>query len=79
MEAAEEVAQLEYEVAQSNLDAVQTRMDAGTATIKDLGESRAQASEHYIALQDTTFELARAHVGLLRATGELERWIQDGK
>src|SRR5205085_2838642 len=62
MEAAEEVAQLEYEVAQSNLDAVQTRMDAGTATIKDLGESRAQASEHYIALQDTTFELARAHV-----------------
>jgi outer membrane protein TolC len=70
-----EVAQLEYEVAKSNLDAVQTRFDAGSATIKDVGESRAQASEHYIALQDTTFELQRARVGLMRSTGELEKWI----
>jgi outer membrane protein TolC len=75
MEAAQEVAQLEYEVAKANLDAVQTRLDAGTATIKDLGESRAQSSERYIALQDTTFELQRARVGLLRSTGDLEKWI----
>lgn len=76
MEAAQEVAQLEYEVAKSNLDAVQTRLDAGTATIKDLGESRAQTNEHYLALQDTTFELQRARVGLMRSTGELEKWIR---
>jgi outer membrane protein TolC len=75
MEAAQEVAQLEYEVAKANLDAVQTRVDAGTATIKDVGESRAQVSEHYIALQDMTFELQRARVGLMRSTGELEKWI----
>jgi outer membrane protein TolC len=75
MEAAQEVAQLEYEVSKSNLDAVQTRMDAGNATIKDLGESRAQVSEHYIALQDTTFELQRVRIGLMRSTGELEKWI----
>jgi outer membrane protein TolC len=75
MEAAQEVAQLEYEVAKSNLDALQTRLDAGTATIKDLGEARVQASEHYLALQDTTFELQRARVGLMRSTGELEKWI----
>jgi outer membrane protein TolC len=75
LEAAQQVAELEYEIAQANLDSVQTRMDAGTATIKDLGEARAQTSEHYIALQDTTFELQRAQVGLLRSTGELEKWI----
>jgi outer membrane protein TolC len=75
LEAAQEVAQLEYEIAQSNLESVQTRMDAGTATLKDLGDSRAQASERYIALQDTTFELQRARVGLLRSTGDLEKWI----
>ena len=75
LEAAQQVAQLEYEIAKSNLDTVQTRMDAGAATIKDLGESRSQASERYIALQDTTFELQRARVGLLRSTGELEKWI----
>jgi outer membrane protein TolC len=75
MEAALEVAQLEYEVAKANLDAVQTRLDAGTATIKDLGEMRAQLSERYITLQDTNFELQRARIGLLRSTGELEKWI----
>jgi len=78
MEAAQEVAQLEYEVAQSNLASVQTRMEAGTVTLKDLGDSRAQASERYIALQDTTFELQRARIGLLRSTGELEKWIIGG-
>jgi outer membrane protein TolC len=75
MQAAQEVAQLEYEVAKANLDAVQTKVDAGTATIKDLGESRSQLSERYIALQDTTFELERARVGLMRSTGDLEKWI----
>ena len=75
LEAAQEVAQLEYEIAQSNLDSAQTRLDAGTATIKDMGEARAQAGERYIAVQDATFELQRARVGLLRSTGELEKWI----
>jgi outer membrane protein TolC len=75
MQAAQEVAQLEYEIAKANLDAVRTKVDAGTATIKDLGESRSQLSEHYIALQDTTFELERARVGLMRSTGDLEKWI----
>jgi outer membrane protein TolC len=75
IEAAQEVARLEYEIAQSNLESVQTRMDAGTATLKDLGEARAQAGERYIALQDTTFELQRAHVGLMRSTGDLEKWV----
>jgi outer membrane protein TolC len=76
MEAAQEVAQLEYQLAQSILDAVQTRLDAGTATLKDVGDSRMQASERYLALQDTTFELQRAQVGLMRSTGELEKWVQ---
>jgi hypothetical protein len=50
-------------------------MDVGTATLNDLGDARAQASERYIALQDTTFELQRARVGLMRSTGDLEKWI----
>jgi hypothetical protein len=53
-------------------------MDAGTATLKDLADSRGQVTERYITLQDTTFELQRARVGLLRSTGELEKWINGG-
>src|SRR5208283_2193294 len=74
MRAARDVAQLEYEIAQKNLAAVETRMDAGTSTIHDLDDARSQASEHFIALQDVTFELERAQLGLLRSTGDLEKW-----
>jgi outer membrane protein TolC len=78
LQAAQEVAELESEVAQSNLDATQTRTDAGTATIKDLGEARAQADDRYLVLQDTNFELQRAQIGLLRSIGELEKWVNGG-
>jgi len=74
MQAARDVAQLEYEIAQKNLAAVQTRMDAGTATLHDLDDARSQASERFITLQDVTFELERSQLGVLRSTGDLEKW-----
>jgi outer membrane protein TolC len=74
MQAARDVAQLEYEIAGKNLTAVQTRIDAGTATLHDLDDARSQASERFIALQDVIFELERSQVGLLRSTGDLEKW-----
>jgi len=74
LQAARDVAQLEYELAQKSLDAVQTRVDAGTANLHDLADARSQSSERFIALQDVTFELQRAQLGLLRSTGDLERW-----
>lgn len=74
MQAAREVAQLEYEIAEKNLTAVQTRIDAGTATLHDLDDARSQASERFITLQDVTFELERSQLGVLRSTGDLEKW-----
>jgi outer membrane protein TolC len=79
MEAARDVAQLEYEIAQKTLEAVETRMDAGTATLHDLDDARTQASERFIALQDVTFEMQRSQLGLLRSTGELEKWALGSK
>ena len=74
LQAARDVAGLEAEVAQKNLQAVQTRIDAGTANLHDLDHARSQVSEKFISLQDVTFELQRAQLGLLRSTGELEKW-----
>jgi len=74
MQAARDVAELESELAQKNVEAVQTRMDAGTATLHELGDALSQASERSIALEDVIFELERSQVGLLRATGDLEKW-----
>jgi len=75
MQAARDVAQLEYELAEKNVAAVQTRMDAGTANLHDLEDARTQISERFIALQDITLELQRDQLGLLRSTGELEKWV----
>ena len=74
MQAARDVAQLEYEIAEKSLTAVQTRMDEGTATLHDLDDARSQVSERFIALQDVSFELERSQVGVLRSTGDLEKW-----
>ncbi|HVO81357.1 MAG TPA: TolC family protein [Terriglobales bacterium] len=75
--AAQQVAELEYEVAQSNLEAVRIRADAGTASLHDVEDARGQSNQLYDALQDANFELQRARIALLRATGDLEAWIGE--
>jgi outer membrane protein TolC len=74
LEAARDVAELDSELAAKDVEAVQTRMDAGTATLHDLDDARSQASERSITLEDIIFELERSQVALLRATGDLEKW-----
>jgi len=77
--AAQQVADLEYQVAQSNLEATQVRVDAGTATVHDAEDARNQADERFNTLQDANFQLERARIILLRATGELETWVGAGR
>jgi outer membrane protein TolC len=74
LEAAREVAELEYQLAQSGLEAAQTRVDARTGTLHELTDARMQASERYLLFQDADFEYQRVRLNLLRATGDLERW-----
>lgn len=77
--AAQQVADLEYQVAQSSLEALQVRTGAGTATVHDLEDARVQSTERFNQLQDANFELERAQITLLRATGDLESWAGVGK
>jgi outer membrane protein TolC len=77
--AARKVSQLEYEIAKSNVDAVLIRMNSGTAGVHDAALARTDMFEKYNALQDANFELSKAHIGLLRASGELESWVEQTK
>src|SRR5580658_8060183 len=79
MQAARDVAELEYEIAQKNIEAVRTRMESSTANLHDLDSAQAQASERLITLQDVTFDLERSQVALMRANGDLERWVLGPK
>jgi outer membrane protein TolC len=74
LEAAREVAQLEYQLAESSLEAAQTKIDAKTGTLHELADAREQAAERYLLFQDADFEYQRARMNLLRATGDLEKW-----
>ncbi len=79
LEAARDVAQLEYELAQSAQEAAQTRIQSQTGTYHELADAEVQANERYLLYQDADFEYQRARVNLLRATGELEKWaLPDG-
>jgi outer membrane protein TolC len=74
LNAAREVAHLEYQLAQSSLDAAQIKVDAKTGTLHELADARVQANERYLAFEDADFEYQRARLNLLRATGDLENW-----
>ncbi|HVZ61097.1 MAG TPA: TolC family protein [Terriglobales bacterium] len=81
LNAAEEVAQLEYQLAQAQVEATQTRLEGpgtgspGTApNPRDLQLARIDAGQRYGAFVDTSFELKRARLQLLRAIGRLENW-----
>ena len=73
--AAKEVSDLEFQLAKSNFDEVEVRMNSGGATVHDQANARADMSEKYNQLQDSDFELVRARLALLRATGDLESWV----
>jgi outer membrane protein TolC len=79
---AEQVAQLEYQLAQSNVDATQQRIQtqappapgARPPSPRDLELARIEASQRDVSTVDTSFELQRARLQLLRATGKLQDW-----
>jgi outer membrane protein len=85
--AAEQVAHLEYQVAQKQAEAIQARIEAaapGTAqspppSPRDLQVARIQAGDRYLAYLDTGLELQKTRLELLRVTGRLLEWALPGK
>lgn len=85
--AAQQVAQLEYQLAQSDVESTQIRAESGAApapglqavSARDVSNVRIQAADKYSQYLDTTFELDKARLQLLRATGELEAWAVPSK
>ena len=72
--AAREVARLEHEMALSEVQSVQAEIDAGRASVRDQENARLREHERQSALVNASFEVDRAGLQLLRATGELEKW-----
>ena len=76
LSAAREVARLQFAMAQASLQAMPAQIDAGKATVRDQGNARVEEQARSAALLDATFQLEKAELQLLRATGQLENWAR---
>ena len=72
--AARDVAQLEYQLAQANVEVVKARIQSGQASVRDEENARLEEGDKYAAYLDSSFELEKAQMQLLRATGDLDKW-----
>lgn len=79
LSAARDVAMLEYQLAQNNTQATQTKLNAGTATLRDQEQAQLDENDKYSTLLDTTYELEKAQMQLLKQTGDLEKWALAAK
>jgi outer membrane protein len=72
--AAREVAQLEHQLAQADIDATHAKIESGGASLKDEQNARVVEHQRYTAYLSSNFDLDKAQVQLLRQVGELEGW-----
>ena len=79
LNAARDVAKLEYELAQNNTEAMQAKVDSGQATLRDQQQAQLDENDKYSVLLDATYELEKAQMQLLKQTGDLEKWALSNR
>ncbi len=77
-----EVATLDQQLAQQQLDVLLVQLNTGNPngpqmTPKDEQNSRIAEREKYLSVLDATLQMRQAQVNLLRQTGELEAWLKS--
>ena len=77
--AANDVARLEYEVAQASIEAVAAKLAAGEANARDEENARLDSNDRYSTYLDSQLALSRASLELMRQTGELDAWALPAK
>jgi len=71
-----EVARLELELAQQNLQVLQSQFQQGRASIRDLEGGQLGENEKWLAFLDAEFGHQQAELDLLRTTGQLAQAFQ---
>jgi outer membrane protein TolC len=72
--AAREVAQLEHQLALSDIESAHAKIESGGASLKDEENARVAEHQRYTAYLNSSFELDRAQIQLMRQIGQLETW-----
>ena len=74
LQAARDVAKLEWQVSQGDFEAMQAKALIGAVGPRDTQIAQLEVDDKYAAYLDAEFELTRNELQLLRLTGELENW-----
>lgn len=72
--AARDVAKLEYDVAQGNIDAIHAKIESGEGTARDEEQARLDANAKYAAYLDSSYELVRGQLQMMRMMGNIQEW-----
>ncbi len=75
---AEEVSQLELQLAQSDTATSRARNESGQASPKDLENAQLAEVDKHAAMLDARFNYQQARLQLMRLTGEIEGWAKSG-
>jgi outer membrane protein TolC len=79
LSAARDVAKLEHQLSESDIETTHEKIQAGSATLKDEQTARITEHERYTTYLNSSFELDKAEVQLLRQIGDLEGWALGPK
>jgi outer membrane protein len=76
LDAAHEVARLDLQLAQESLQILQTKLDEGRATLRDIEQARLDENDKWVAFLDAEFARQQGQLSLLQATGQLAKVFQ---
>ncbi|MGB9472968.1 MAG: TolC family protein, partial [Candidatus Acidiferrum sp.] len=76
MEAAKEVARLELQLAQQNLQVLQSQFGEGKANLREVERARLDENEKWMAFLDANFQRQQAQLELLRTAGQLDKALE---
>jgi len=76
LDADHEVARLDLQLAQENLQLEQAKFDQGRATLQEIEQARLDESDKWVAFLDADFARQQAQLTLLQATGQLAKVFQ---
>jgi outer membrane protein len=72
--AVRDVAKLEWEVFQAGIDATHARIETGQANARDEENARLDANDRYATYLDSSLDLLKAEIQMLRTTGKIQEW-----
>lgn len=76
--AAKEIARLEHQLSQADLEVAQTQAKSGNLSLKDVASAQVKEQESYIGYLDASFALEKAQLELMNSTNELQEWALPG-